>query len=504
VTEPVPPREIVGQSEAPETSSPSPAADIRRRAFRGIALLGVRGIAIRLIGLAGNVVLARLLTPEDFGAVAFGLSVIAFMTLLSAGGLGAGLVRRPEAPTVEELRSLVGLELAVTAIIGAAVIGVSVWLGGIGDVTAVMILSLPILAVRVPALITLERDLAFGPIALVEAAEVLAYYVWAVVAVLAGFGVWGLATASIVKAVAGTSILVFRSPAGALKPLFSLRHIRPLLGFGIRFQAVALAHTVRDQGVNLGTAAIAGPATLGLWALASRVLQLPFLLFESLWRVSYPAIAQLLTAGEDAKPLIERSVRLASTATGLVLTPLVSSAPALMVAVFGERWEAASGVIPPSCLALLVGGPISVATAGYLFAIGRADAVLRSGVLGAVIWFAVAFPLLPLIGVTAVGVGWLAAGLGEAAVLARATHRETNARFAGQLAVSVTAASLASTAGWLLTSKLGETLVSAATGAALGALGYVLLVFLMRRMLLAELVHLGRRGVRSARARKES
>ncbi len=504
MTEPVPPPEIVGQPEASETSSPSPAADIRRRAFLGIALLGARGIAIRVIGLGGNVVLARLLTPNDFGAVAFGLSVIAFMTLLSAGGLGAGLVRRPEAPTVEELRSLVGLELVVTVIIGAAVMGVGVWLGGIGDVTAVMILSLPILAVRVPALITLERDLAFGPIALVEAAEVFAYYVWAVATVVAGFGVWGLATASIVKAVAGTSILVVRSPTGTLKPLFSLRHIRPLLGFGIRFQAVALAHTVRDQGVNMGTAAIAGTATLGLWALASRVLQLPFLLFESLWRVSYPAIAQLLTAGEDAKPLLERGVRLASTATGLVLTPLVTSAPALMVGVFGERWEAASGVIPPACLALQVSGPISVATAGYLFAIGRADAVLRGGVVGAVIWFAVAFPLLPLIGVTAVGVGWFAAAVGETVVLSRATRRETNARFAEQLAVPVTAATVVSTAGWLLTSELATTLVSAAAGAAFGVIGYVLLVFLMRRGLLAELVHLGRRGLRSARTRKES
>lgn len=501
VTDPARPPEVVDQPPTSEASSASPGTDIRRKTFVGIALLGGRGVAVRLLALAGNVALARLLTPSDFGAVALGLSVIALATLLSDGGLGAGLVRRREPPVRNELRALVAVQLVMTSVIGAAVATVGLSMGGIGDITAVMIIALPIVALRVPALITLERNLAFGRIALVEATEVLIYYTWALATVAAGFGVWGLATASIVKALAGTSLLLSRSPAGALRPLFSPQLIRPLLAFGVRFQAVTLAHTVRDQGVNLGTLAIAGPATLGLWTLASRVLQVPFLLFESLWRVAYPAMAQLVAAGEDVRRLIERGVRVASTATGLLLAALVSSTPALIPALFGERWAPASGVIPPACLALQISGPISVATAGYLFAIGRANAVLVSGVVGAAAWFAVTFPLLPLIGVTAVGVGWFVAALGEAVVLSRATRSETSARFVPQLAVSVTAATLAGTAGWLLTSQLAEDLGAAGLGAALGAGLYLVLVFLMRRALITELTDLMRRGLRSARKR---
>lgn len=495
------PPDAVAQPPMSEASSAAPAADIRGKTFMGIALLGARGIAIRLLALGGTVALARMLTPADFGAVAFGLTVITFVTLLSDGGLGAGLIRRREPPTRDELRSLVGLELTMTSVLGAAVVAVGLSLGGIGEVTAVMVVSLPVIALRVPALITLERDLAFGPIAIVEAVEVGVYYVWAIATVVAGFGVWGLATASVVKAVTGTSLLVSRSPRGALKPLFSLRRIRPLLAFGLRFQAVTLAHTIRDQGVNLGTTAIAGPAMLGLWTLASRVLQLPYLLFESLWRVSYPAMTQLMAAGEAPRHLIERGVRVASTATGLLLTPLASSAPALVVAVFGEQWVAASDVILPACLALQVSGPLSVATAGYLFAIGRAGAVLRSGVVSGAIWFAVAFPLLPALGVAAIGVGWFAAALAEALILSQATRRETSARFGPQLAVPVIAATLAMSMGWFATSQLTQTLSAAAAGATLGAGIYLILVFLMRRDLVTELIDLGRRGLRAARAR---
>ncbi len=496
------PPEVVGQPATSEASSPSPAADIRRRAFAGIALLGARGVVIRVVALAGNIALARLLTPAQFGTIAFGLAIITFVELLSDGGLGVALVRRPEAPTREELRCLIALQLTMTAAIGAVVAAIGVWLGGIGEVTAVMIVSLPIIAIRVPALIALERDLVFSPIALAEAGEVAAYYAWAITAVAVGFGVWGLATASIVKAVTGTVILLPSSPAGALKPLFSVWRIRPLLAFGLRFQLVTFAQTVRDQGVNIGTAAIGGTATLGLWTLASRVLQLPFLLFESLWRVSYPAMAQLIQTGEDPRLVIERGVRLASTLTGVLLTPLIASAPALVAAVFGARWDEAGGVVLPACLALQVSGPISVATAGYLFAIGRPDVVLRSAILSGAVWFAVTFPLLPAMGVTAVGVGWFAAALSEAAILSHATRQETGARLAPQSAVQAIATALAGTTLWLVFSELGNGAVAAIGGLVSGGVLYLALVLTMRRPLLVELIDLAHRGRRALRSRK--
>jgi hypothetical protein len=43
--------------------------EVRRRAVAGAAMVTVRGAAIRAIGLAGTIVLARLLVPDDFGLV---------------------------------------------------------------------------------------------------------------------------------------------------------------------------------------------------------------------------------------------------------------------------------------------------------------------------------------------------------------------------------------------------------------------------------------------------
>ena len=51
-------------------------ADIKQRAATGAALVAARGLSTQLLALAGNIVLARLLVPDELGAVAFGTTIV--------------------------------------------------------------------------------------------------------------------------------------------------------------------------------------------------------------------------------------------------------------------------------------------------------------------------------------------------------------------------------------------------------------------------------------------
>ncbi len=484
---------------APETAQPMPASEIRRKAVVGAAMIGARGVGIRLLGLAGNVALARLLVPAEFGAVALGLSLLAFASLVSDGGLAAGLIRRAEDPTIADLRTVLGLQLMAGAVVAALAAAIGFSLGGVGSLAAIMMLGLPIMALRAPGQIVLERRLNFGPLAAVEVGEVLAYYVWGVGAVALGFGVWGLASASVVKALTGTVTLLVLAPEGRLAPSSSLSGARSLLAFGVRFQAVDLVGVLRDQGVNAGTAIIAGLSTLGLWTLAMRILQIPLLLFESLWRVSYPAMALLMGAGEDPKPVMERGVKLAAVATGLLLSVLVCSTPALVPGVFGPRWTDAAAAIPAACLGLQINGPVSSAAAGYLFASGHAGTVLRSAAAQLIAFFAVAFSLLPFLGVAAVGLGYLAASVVEACIFVTVIRRRTGAWLVPPLLPALAIAVGVSGAGWLIIAAQEPTIPVAVGGALLGAALYVGAMVLLQRQAVVELVVLSRRALRRSR-----
>ena len=469
--------------------------DIRRLASAGVAAVGLRQIAIRAIGLAGTVVLARLLLPRDFGAVAIGLTLTSVFAFVGDAGIGAGLIRRPEAPSREDLQAFLGLQVLVTLVLAVLTAVITMPLGLVGRVTALMVVALPIAAFRSPAVILFERDLRYRPLVLIELLETVVYNAWAIGTVLAGWGVWGLASAVVVRAIFGAVVMSARSPAGFMRPRLSWGRVRGLLPFGLRYQAVSAVVLVRDQGVNLGTALIGGVAVLGLWSLSFRIMQVPFLLFDSVWRVSFPAMSRLIAAGEDARPIIERGLALGGVVSGALLSVLVGSAPALVPSVFGAHWAPAAQAIPWAAAGLMFGGPVSVATAGYLYAVGDSSSVLISAIVQALAWFALAFPLLPILGVQAIGIGWMAASIGEAIVLGVRTRRHVRVGYARALGLPAAVGAAAATAGWLTASQLGPTLISAAAGALVAGVLYVVALAVLRGALLRDALRLTTRSL---------
>ncbi|MGH7269434.1 MAG: oligosaccharide flippase family protein, partial [Polyangiaceae bacterium] len=393
------------------------------------------------------------LTPRDFGLVAIGMTVVTFGYFLADFGIGAMLIRRPEAPDVDVVESLLGFQLLAGSVVALVTVAVSTSVGGDALVTAVIVMSLPLLAARAPTGILLERNLQYRPLVMGEVGETAVYYAFAIATALLGWGVWSLAFAALVRSASGTAIVIALAKSRIIRPRLSWRQTRRLFSFGLQYQAVGLTNLVRDQGLNVGVAGLGGVTTLGIWTFANRILQVPFLVFTALWRVSYPAMSRLIALGESPAPLIQRALTLGSVATGLMLVPLAGSAPALVPVLLGARWQSVAGILPWPCLGLMVSGPISVAVAGYLYATGNAAAPLRAAVLHTTVWLGLALPLLPVIGVQAIGYGWLGGCVVDALVLGRAAARRVPIRISRALAIPTLTATAAAAVGWRLASS---------------------------------------------------
>jgi O-antigen/teichoic acid export membrane protein len=413
------------------------AASIRERGAVGAVLLTVRAAGSQVVAFLGTLVLAHELSPRDFGLVAFGTTVVLIGEFFADGGLGAALIRQPRHPTAAELQSLLGLQLTLGVLLAGAITVVGLQSGTAGGVAAVMACSLPLLALRAPHAIALERDLRYRPIASIDFTESVAYYGWAIATVWAGWGVWGLASAAIVRASIGSVLMTRASPLGVLTPRLDRAPLRAMIGFGIRFQAVGLAALARTQGVNLAILALGGAPLLGYWSLANRLLQVPFWLFQSLWRVSYPTMARLRAFGEDTGRVVVRLARVTALASGAILAPLAASAHSAIPALFGSAWTSAADPIPWACAGLMASGPISVATAGYLYSEHDPQTPLTATIVNGVVWISVTVLLLGPLGITAAGVGWMAASWAEAGVFTRALRRRAHVRVERVIAVPV-------------------------------------------------------------------
>ena len=230
----------------------------------------------------------------------------------------------------------------------------------------------------------------------------------------------------------------------------------------------------REQGVNIAVGVVAGVASLGMWTFTNRIFQLPALAFSSLYVVGFPAMSNLLARGEDAAPIILRTVRRAAIAATFVFPAFAAASPELIPAVFGEKWGDAADIMPFICLSTLVLGSIAVASTSYLSAAGRPGIVAWASVSLGVVWIAVTAPLLPLIGVAAIGVGNLAGAVVEAAILDRVTRRAAGVAPHRPLLRPLAVALVAGTAGWLVcTSGPSGLWIALAAGALTVALSFI-------------------------------
>jgi O-antigen/teichoic acid export membrane protein len=284
----------------------------------------------------------------------------------------------------------------------------------------------------------------------------------------------------------------------------SYRHARslwPVIAFGLRFQAVSITGLVREQGLNVAIATLSGVGTLGLWTLAKRLLEIPSLIFEPLHRVAFPYMSQVRAAREDPGPLIERGMRVSATAAGVVLTGLAASAAGLVPGLFGQQWSESAVAVQWVCASLLLAAPLAVVAVGFLYAAGEPAVVLRATVLHTLTLFAVAFPLLPYAGVTAIGVGSLTGALVDALVIGRAVGRLSSARPFRLLGTPFLIAVPAAVGGAAVTSALGNGLVGGVAGGCVGAGGYLVGSFAFRREASLDTVSLALRSIRDGLAR---
>jgi O-antigen/teichoic acid export membrane protein len=457
-------------------------------------LLGVKGIVVQGLGLASTILIAHFLTPAALGEVAFGIMLTTLVAFVGGNqGLAGALIRRQEPPDAADLETAVGLQLAIGLAIAFGVTAVALPFGRIGQLTALMVWAIPVTAFRVPAQTVLERDLAYRRLVSAEVAEVVLFQIWQIATVLAGWGVWGLATAVLWRAVSGTSVLVALSPDRHLRPRLNRGRSRRLLDIGWKIQATDLVDGLAPQGVNLSTAALGGLPALGLWSMSYRALQLPFMVFSSLYRVSLPAMSRLLALGRDPRPLIEDAVGLIAPPLGVVLVPMAACSPALFPAVLGERWAGAAGAVPPACLGLMLAGPVLTAGVGYLWAIGDGKVPLRGSIYFAIAWFAVSLPLLPFLGATAAGLGLGAAFVVQTVTIMHGLRQHVRLSLSRALLVPTAIAVAAATPAWIAARSLHPTLgVTVATAATAEAL-YLGALFLFHRQVMRKILSFGLR-----------
>lgn len=470
---------------------------LRQLAVRGAVTVVGRGFVIRVLGLAGTIVLARLLSPADFGVLALGLALQSLTTFLAGSGLNAALVKAEDEPSRSVLGAVLGLQLAVTLALSATAFALALLVGGDHALAiAIMVAAAPLVALRVPATVRYERDLDYRPIAVAEVAETVVYQAWSLTFAALGAGVVGVATASLARSLAGSVLLVARDIRRHLpRPRPDRDALRRILPFGLQFQAPWAVEAARFNAFNAIVSSIGGLATLGLWSIAVRLIQPIQLVQHALERVSFSASARAYAGAAQAPATVARTARVVALALGAGVAPLVAVALDGVPAVLGAEWDGAGEVLAWAAIALVLTAPLHVVVYPFLYVTDRGRIVLLAGAAAAATSVAAVAVAVALGGAQGVGVAVTAAALVEVLAADR-LGRTAGLRVVRAIAAPVVISVLATLATVAVVHAVDGTAASTAAGVVVGLAAFAALT----RVAAWDAVGFARRQLVAARA----
>ncbi len=377
-------------------SAPKPEASI----FSGARWTAASQAGKQIIQFIVSVVLARLLAPEDFGLMAMALVVISFIDIFRDLGTTASIVQRKEL-SAELLSSLFFLNVIFGLLTGGIVMlaaPVVAWLynnAALAPILRVLGLTFVISSFGLAKKALLQRNMFFDGLAQVE---LLAAVVNGGVAiVLAGLGwkVWALVAGALVSSIVSTLLFWLAVP---WRPLwrFQWSNIKEVFQFSLNLTGAQIFNYFIFNADQLIIGRFLGAASLGLYALAQRILMTPVLFItQVLIRVLFPAFSRI----QDDDIQIRQQYLRACGGIAMVSFPLVAVmcilARPLILVVFSAKW---SGTIPLIMILAPIGVFQSIATTvGVIYMVkGRTDwllwwqiisgALITAGFFGGLAW----------------------------------------------------------------------------------------------------------------------
>ena len=387
---------------------------LRSLVHRGALWSTLDVVVNRTSGFLLGIIVARLLSPADFGIYAVALVVHAILISISDLGLGAALVRDDDEAVRASGRTVTTLALASSIALGLLMAllapGLAQLLGTPRAMAAirVMALTLPLAGITAVPGGLLRREFKMKTIFVADTANNLGSGVAVIALALAGAGPLALAWSFVAGQLLTAIILLVKSPA-LFWPGWDRRETRRILEFSLPLMGANVLSFTTQNVDYIVVGRLMGSVQLGLYLLAFNISGWPQnVLGFVIKSVSLPAFARLKEGGGDMAAHFCAALRSVVRVTFPVCLFLGALAHPLVLTVYGSRWGKASEAL----VGLVVLGAARTLVelfSDFLTAIGRTKSVLAVQLL----W------LPALIGALLVlvkGLGIAGAGAAQAAV----------------------------------------------------------------------------------------
>ncbi len=335
-------------------------------------------------------ILARLLTPDEFGLAGMAVAFIMFFSQFSDFGISTALVRH-EAPGRALWSSAfwtnLGLGLLLTGLAFLCAPLIASFFDRPSLTPIVKVLSLVILlhcTFLIP-MAWLQRELKFKTIAVIDVTSVLLSAAAAITAAIMGLGVWALVLQqlSLFAAKVVASLFCHRADIALV---YSPREIVSVLSFSLRLTASEFIGFIHRNIDNILIGKFLGAAALGFYGRAFTIMLVPVhALGTSAAFALYPVMAQSQADRRHLSMLYLKTCMALTSLVAPMMTGLAIVAQPFVAVWLGPDWLPVAPLITLLVFAGLI-QTLQTMTFTLWKALGRADVLLHWSVIQTVVF----------------------------------------------------------------------------------------------------------------------
>ncbi|MFQ3612154.1 MAG: lipopolysaccharide biosynthesis protein [Cyanobacteriota bacterium] len=357
------------------TLEASPPDNLRSRLFSGLRWKVGSQVMQQLLNLGSAVVMARLLSPEDFGLLSMASVFTGIVYVVLDLGLGAALVQRKNiepqhVSSIFWMNVSVGLCLSLMGIALSWPIAIFYKTPVVQWVIAALACCFSIAALGSTQEALLTRKMHFRALEFRRMLSHLVGIITGLIMAYLGWGVWSLVGRIVITSLLGTALLWYIS---SWRPAWTFRwaDVREMSGYSNDVLGGNLLGYVGRNADNLLIGRFLGATELGFYSMAYNLMAAPLdRIAQVLAGVLFPALSRQQENLEKVKKSWFRASQLVVATVIPLVAGLILLAPELIQVFYGEKWLPAAPVLQILAVRALVVG-VKALDGTVLMAIGQ-------------------------------------------------------------------------------------------------------------------------------------
>lgn len=354
---------------------------MRKQVFLGFFWKFSEQISAQLVAFVISVILARLLSPSDYGIVALVNVFIIIANVFVTSGLGTALIQKKDSDdidfsTVFYLNEAASIIIYGIIYIGAPYISKFYEIPELVEVTRVFALVIPLSAFNAIQQAYVSKHMLFKKIFVSTTISAIISGIIGIILAYTGFGVWSL-VGQILSNTILISIILFVQLRWYPRLVFSWNRARPLISFGWKILAASLLGQIFNQLRTLLLGKVYTSADLAYY---NRGQKFPELISSNvdgtISTVLFPALSKYSDDIQKVKELTRISIRTSTFIIMPLMFGMAATAKPIILILLTSKWSEAIPYMQFLCVAVAF-GTVSTANLQTLSAIGRSDVVLK-------------------------------------------------------------------------------------------------------------------------------